>query len=108
MKTRKRAPTLVAPSQTLFSYTYWNLGRSYDSQSIGFKARSRRTAGEDIVVADIDSPDGFQILLELSKGVHPDYTISPDNPPVMFAMNDPNDGVPQLYTVDRINPDRPQ
>jgi hypothetical protein len=26
----------------------------------------------------------------------------------MFAMTDPNDGVPQLYTVDRINPGRPQ
>lgn len=92
----------------MFSYTYWNLGWSHDSRSIAFKARNRRTAGEDIVVADIHSPDGFQILLESSKGVHPDYTFSPDNRPVMFAMNNPNDGVPQLYTVDRINHGRTQ
>ena len=26
----------------------------------------------------------------------------------MFSMNDPNDGVPRLYTVDRTNPDQPQ
>lgn len=69
---------------------------------------SWRTSGEDIVVADIDSPNGFQIVVAGSKSVHPDFTFSLDNRRVMFAMNDPNDGVPWLYTVDRTKPRPPQ
>lgn len=108
LKTRKRVPILVGPQATMFSYTYWNLGWSHDSRTVAFKARNRRTSGEDIVVADIDSPNGFQILVAGSKAVHPDFTFSPDNRRVMFAMNDPNDGVPRLYTVDRMKPGPPQ
>ncbi|MGZ0171067.1 MAG: DUF1583 domain-containing protein [Planctomycetales bacterium] len=108
LKTRKRTPILVGAQATMFGYTYWNPGWSHDSRSIAFKARNRRTGGEDIVVADIDSPDGFQILVAATKGVHPDFTFSPDNRRVMFSMNDPDDGVPRLYTVDRMNPGQPQ
>jgi Tol biopolymer transport system component len=43
-----------------------------------------------------------------TKGVHPDFTFSPDNRRVMFSMNDPDDGVPRLYTVDRMNHGQPQ
>jgi Tol biopolymer transport system component len=108
LKTRKRTPILVGAQATMFSYTYWNPGWSHDSRSIAFKARNRRTGGEDIVVTDVDSPDGFQVLVASTKGVHPDFTFSPDNRRVMFSMNDPNDKTPRLYTVDRINADQPQ
>ena len=108
LKTRKRTPILVGAQATMFGSTYWNPGWSHDSRSIAFKARNRRTSGEDIVVADIDSPNGFQILVASSKGVHPDFTFSPDNRRVMFSMNDPNDKVPRLHTVDRMNPGQPQ
>lgn len=108
LKTRKRTPILVGPQATMFSYTYWNPGWSHDSRAVAFKARNRQTGGEDIVVADIDSPDGFQVLVESAKGVHPDFTFSPDNRRVMFSMNDPNDGVPRLYTVDRSKPGPPE
>jgi len=101
VKTKEEKPLLVGDQAGLFSYTYWNLGWSHDSRSIAFKARNIKTGGEDIVVADIDSPDGFKIMLSSSKSVHPDFTYSADNKRVLFAMTNPVDRNPRIYFIDR-------
>ena len=109
LKTKERTPLLVGEQATMFSYTYWNPGWSHDSRFVAFKARNRRTGGEDIVVAEVGSPDSFRILLASSKGVSPDFTFSPDNQRVMFPMSDPTDSNrPRLYTVDRVKPEPPK
>ncbi|NQV25531.1 MAG: DUF1583 domain-containing protein [Rhodopirellula sp.] len=108
LETKERTPLLTGEQAAMFSYTYWNPGWSHDSRFVAFKARNRRTGGEDIVVAEVGSPGSFQVLLESSKGVHPDFTFSPDNRRVLFAMNDPAENKPRLYTVDRTKPGPPQ
>ena len=108
LETKERTPLLTGEQAAMFSYTYWNPGWSHDSRFVAFKARNRRTGGEDIVVAETGLPGSFQVLLESSKGVHPDFTFSPDNRRVMFAMNDPSDNKPRLYTIDRMKPGPPQ
>jgi hypothetical protein len=100
-KTKKRRPLLVGDHATQFNYIFWNLGWSHDSRSIAFKARNQETGGEDIVVADVDSPDGFNVLLASSTGIREDFSFSPDNKRVLFAMHDPAQQRSRFYTVAR-------
>ena len=107
VETKAQTPLLVGEQATLFNYTHWNLGWSHDSRSIAFKGRNRKTKGEDIVVADIDSPDGFKVLLPSSQGVYVDFTWHPDNKRVLFAMRSPVETMSQLYTKDRTTDEPP-
>jgi hypothetical protein len=108
VKTNKQKPLLVGEQANLFDYTYWNLGWSHDSRSIAFKARNRRTRGEDIVVADIDDPNGFKILRSSSRGIYVDFTFLANNRRVLFAMADPADNIPRLFYLDRDQDGPPQ
>lgn len=106
--TKEKKRLLVGAQSELFDYMYWNLGWSRDSRSIACKARNQRTGGDDIVLAELDSPDRFKVLLASSKAVHPDFSFSLDNKQVVFAMNGPPRNSPQLFTLDRDNPGLPQ
>lgn len=108
VKTREQKPLLVGDQAGLFDYTYWNLGWSHDSRSIAFKARNQKTRGDDIVVADIDSPEGFKILQSSSQGVYVDFTFLANNRRVLFAMSDPTDGIQRLFYLDRDQDGPPQ
>jgi len=108
VETKERKSILSPEQATQFSSSYWNIGWSHDSRSIAWKARNRKTGGDDIVVADIDSYAGFQVLAESVKGVHNDYTFSPDNKRILFAMNNPANKASQLFFVDRENAGPPQ
>ncbi len=107
-ETKQIKPLLVGDQAVLFNSTYWNLGWSHDSRNIAFKARSQTTGGDDIVIADIDSPLGFKILLASSQGVHQDFSFSPDNRRVLFSMNSPDRKGIDLYTLDRDRDGPPQ
>jgi Tol biopolymer transport system component len=107
-KTKEQRPVLIGDQATMFRSTYWNFGWSHDSRSIAFKARNRETNAEGIVVADIDSPDGFKILLASTVGVNADFSFSPDNRRVLFAMHDPKTNGSRLFTIDRDKNGAPQ
>lgn len=84
-------------------HVYWNLGWSHDSKSIAFKSRNNQTKKYEIVVADIDSEDGFQVLHE---DIDPwvDFTFTPDNRKVLFALRPAGSPNPRLVTVSRDDP----
>jgi len=84
-------------------HVYWNMGWSHDSKSIAFKSRNSQTRKYEIVVADIDSEDGFQVLHE---DIDPwvDFTFTPDNRKVLFALRPEGSPHPRLVTISRDNP----
>lgn len=107
--TGNKQPLLVGDQATMFGYIYWNLGWSHDSRSIAFKARNAKTGGDDVAVADIDSANGFKVLLSNAKGlVNPDLTFHPDNRQVVLCMNVPNQSMPRIVSIHRDRGEPPQ
>ncbi len=98
---------LVGDQATQYSYIYWNLGWSHDSRSVCTKARNRKTNAEEVIVADIDSPDGFKVLQSAVPGINVDFTWGPENKNILFAMHNPFHKGPQLYLTNRENPAAP-
>jgi Tol biopolymer transport system component len=60
------------------------------------------------VVADIDSPEGFKVLIPSSQGVKVDFAWHPDNKRVLFPMHSPELKKSQLYTMDRTTDEPPR
>lgn len=80
-----------------------NLGWSHDSKTIAFKARNKESRKDEIVVADIDAVDGFQVLAEHGEPWI-DFTFTPDNRKLLFPMRFEGSEHPQLVMVSRDNP----
>lgn len=99
---------LRGQNATRYDYVYWNLGWSHDSRSIAFKGRRRDTGEDELAVADVDSPDGFQVLYSTTGSLNVDFTFSPDNEQVLFAMHNPAHKGPQLYLCSRTTPGPPE
>jgi Tol biopolymer transport system component len=108
LDTKEKRPLLVGEQASRYSYIYWNLAWSRDSRSVCAKARLRQTGAYEVMVADIDSPAGFQVLHSTSGSINADFTWDPDNRHVLFAMHNPAFKGPQLYLVSRDNPGRPE
>ncbi|MFO1003905.1 MAG: hypothetical protein U0936_26540 [Planctomycetaceae bacterium] len=60
-----------------------------------------------VVVANVDSPEGFKILYVGSNRISED-SWSPDNEHVVFAMRPPNHSGQQLVKISRENSDIPE
>lgn len=106
--TRESRLLFTGEQATRINYVYWNLGWSHDSRSICAKVRNRQTGGEELIVADINSPDGFKVLHSDLRGINPDFTWGPENKNVLFAMSNPHHKGPQLYLSNRANPAAPE
>jgi Tol biopolymer transport system component len=92
---------------TRYDYIYWNLGWSHDSRSIAFKGRNPETGEDELAVADADSPNSFQVLYSTTGSLNNDFTFSPDNGRVLFAMQNPALKAPKLYFCSRNQPGPP-
>ena len=82
---------------------YWNLSWSNDGKSIAFKAKTRQNK-EILAVADLDSADGFVVLV--NGAVNADLSWSPDGSRILFSRIDPTTKLRGLFTVDRKAPHR--
>lgn len=86
---------------TRYDEIYWNLGWSHDGRSIAFKGRNSETGADELAVADVDSPESFQVLYSTTGSLNNDFTWSPDNKRVLFAMRNPALQAPSLYFCSR-------
>jgi hypothetical protein len=84
--TRKSRQLLVGKNATRYGYIYWNLAWSHDSRGIAFKGRTRAANEDELVFAEIDSPDGFHLLQSDAKSTYPDISFSPDSQQVIAAI----------------------
>jgi len=82
---------------------HWNFGWSHDSRSIALKSRNPKTKKYEIIAADIDDFDGFQVLSE-DMDSRVDFTFTPDNRKVLFGLKKPDADQPRLVTLSRDNP----
>jgi Tol biopolymer transport system component len=104
METREKRELFTGEAAARYSYIYWNLGWSHDSKSIAFQGRLRQAGGDELVVADIDEPNKFQVILPEATGINHDYTFTPDNRSVLFSKSSPEYRGPQLYLIHRNSP----
>ena len=110
VQTRKSRLLLVGDAATRYGYIYVSPGWSHDSRSIAFKARCREIIQDELVVAALDSSDGFKVLVSDASAIIPDFTFSPDNEQVIVGLEDPFrtfQGLP-LHSISRTHPDRIQ
>ncbi|MEW4527222.1 DUF1583 domain-containing protein [Maioricimonas sp. JC845] len=87
-----------------YSSIYWNFGWSHDSRSIAFKGRSRRSGQYEVAVASIDDKAELEVLVTSESAMNADFTFSPDNRKVLFAMPRPGAPGPRLCLVSRDRP----
>ncbi len=106
--TGEKRELLVGDQASGYRYVYWNFGWSHDSRSICAKARNRKTNQEEVIVANIDSAEGFKVLQSGVPGISYDITWGPENKNVLFAMQNPSHKGPQLYLSSRENPAAPK
>jgi Tol biopolymer transport system component len=99
-RTRQERLLLTGDDASRYSYIYWNLGWSHDSRWIAFKAQNRATREYELAVADIDDPNGFQVLYKTGGSLNADFTWSPDNRRVVFSMHSPPHQGTKLFWVD--------
>jgi Tol biopolymer transport system component len=104
VKTKERQVLLAGEAASRYSHTYWNLGWSHDGRTVAFKAQRKDTGRNEVVVADVGNPESFQVLVEEQPGIVPDFTFSPDNQKVLFAMINSPRKDPELYVVSRKKP----
>ena len=108
VKSRAQRPLLTGDASTRYSYVYWNLGWSHDSRWIAFRGRKRAAEEDEIAIARIGSDDQFQVLHSGAGNIHPDFTWSPDNRRVLFALHTPALQASRLFWIDRTAPGPPQ
>ena len=106
VNTNARRQLLTAEQQTQIRSIYWNLGWSHNSRSIAFKA-STPNGGAAVVVADVDSPEGFKFADTGTLRVNEDFTWHPDGRRVGFSVLDPSTNLMRLATVNRDKDDEP-
>ena len=99
-RTDERHSLLTDEQASQLRYIYWNLGWSHDGRSLAFKARDAATDSDLVVVADVDSPDGFKVLYS-GKGINADFTWHPNGKTVLFSAKDSSANAPRLFTIDR-------
>ncbi len=105
VKTRKTKPLLNKETAKLYASVYQNFGWSRDSRFIAFKARRADGNPDQIAIAEMNSPDGFKVLLSNADSFHPDCTFLPDNQSVVVkSSNNPR----QLYKINRKSPNEPE
>lgn len=106
VNTNARRQLLTAEQLTQIRSIYWNLGWSHNSRSIAFKA-STPNGGAAVVVADVDSPEGFKFAYTGTLRVNEDFTWHPDGRRVGFSVLDPSTNLMRLATVNRDKDDEP-
>jgi Tol biopolymer transport system component len=106
--TRHERRLLTGERATRYSTIYWNLGWSHDSRWIAFKGQNRQTREYELAVANIDAANEFRVLYSTSGSLNADFTWSPDNRRVLFAMETPLARGSKLYWVDRAAPQAPK
>ena len=99
---------LNARRSSRYGSIYWNLGWSHDGRSIAFKARNRDTGNDELAVADFDSRDGLKVLYTTTGNINADFTFSPDNSQVLFAMHSPEHKAPRLFVCEVEEPGAPR
>jgi len=82
-----------------YSYIYWNLGWSRDSQAIAFKGRNRETGQDEAALVEIDAPDRFRVLYATDESIQADFTFSPGDQQVLFSKHSKVHRGPALFVV---------
>jgi Tol biopolymer transport system component len=101
----KKTPALKGDAADRYSRIYWNFGWSHDSQAIAFKGQNRKTGAPELAVVDLNKPDRVEVLYS-ANGIYEDFTFSPDNRSVLFAMRETGLTQSDLYLVHRARPGR--
>ena len=71
VQTRKFRQLLTGDASTRYWYIYGNPEWSHDSRSIAFKARCRELIQDELVVAELDSAEGFRVLHSDARAICP-------------------------------------
>lgn len=100
----ERRELLSAEQASMLGSVYWNLGWSHDSKWIAFKGRRNNANNGMVIVASVESKDGFKILYEGPNRVNEDFTWHPDNMHVVFATRVPPNSKLKLAKISRENP----
>jgi Tol biopolymer transport system component len=103
VQTGKKTLVLTGDVANRYSRIYWNFGWSHDSQAIAFKGHVRATGQEELAVVDISKPDKIEVLYA-GSGIYEDFTFSPDNQSVLFALRQNGPTQPDLYLAHRKTP----
>lgn len=86
-----------------YSFIYWHMSWSNDSRSVCFKGRNRQTGEYEIAVADVGSPEGFQVLYRSANNPGGDCTWSPDGRQIIISHPHPSSPRRALTIFDREN-----
>lgn len=106
--TRKSRQLLVGNNAQRYSSIYWNIAWSPDSRGVAFKGRSRMASNEELAFAEINSPDGFQLLQANAGFTYPDISFSPDSQQVIAAMDQRDGKGYRLHAIDIRHPGVPK
>ncbi len=107
-ETNQRLDLLTSEQSAMLGSVYWNLGWSQDSKWIAFKGRRPKANEGMVIVANVESSDGFKVLYESPNRVNEDFTWAPDNKHVVFIMRPPTHNKLRLVKVSREHPAAPE
>jgi len=102
LQSKRQRQLLEGEHASRYSYIYWNLGWSRDSQRVCFKARTRENNQFEIAVAPVaGSGRDFQILHASPQEMNADFSWHPDGNRVLFSVR--VGGALRLVMLDRRN-----
>ena len=86
--TRKSRQLLVGDHAMRYGSIYWNLAWSHDSRVGRVQGqKGARPNQDELVFAELDSPDGFHLLQSDATSTYPDISFSPDSEQVIAAID---------------------
>jgi Tol biopolymer transport system component len=106
--TRKSKQLLVGENASRYGYMYWNFAWSHDSRGIAFKAIRRTGSKDELVYAELDSPDGFHVVQSDATSTYPDISFSPDSKQIIAAIDNLDGKGYRLHSINIKQPGQPK